>query len=282
VAPASDDLVGSKFELLIGEEPPLSDDRDLPPAATSTRWQAVKPAKVAQKPPVPGTSLSDAPVLVDGTYQTTILTGETQVFGVNADWGQRVQVDVVVAPRRGALARALDVSDTLDLQLLGAGRGRYANLQVPGLPDRSYGMADDAKRYRFAASTPTIRYTNRSQPGAVSYASVPGTQQVVLNMSSRQKKPFLVPYTLVVKVVGTAGSGKPDYVQAATPTPTPTPEPTTVAPPTTQPPVPPPTDAPSTGVPMAMVVGLAVGTLALGAVGAVVIGSLRRRRRARP
>ena len=274
VEAANDELIGAPFELLVGEEPPLGDDRSLPPADDEVRWRPMKPAKAALEPPVPGTSISDAPVLAPGTYRTTILSGETQVFAVAADWGQRVQVDVVIPPRRGALARALSVQDSLDLQLLGAGRGQYLNLQTKGLPPRSFTLVDDTQRYEVAGSTPTITYLNRSQFGAEQYAAVPGPQYAVLNMRGRQDKPFLVPYTLVVSVIGTAGEGRPEYV-AASPSPTPEPASPTPVPPVSTPPV----TSSGSGVPLPVVVGVAAGTLVLGAAGAGLALWLRRRRR---
>lgn len=281
VSAANDDLAGAKFELLVGEEPPLADDADLPPAQTRISWQKMTPARKATKPPAPGTSLSDAPVLTAGSYQTSILTNETQVFAIPADWGQRVQVALAVPPRRGALARALGGSDTLDLQLLGAGRGPYVNLPVSKLPARSYGMPDDATTYRIAGSTPTIRYLNRSQPGALAFASVPGTQYAVINLGGHFDKPFLVRYTLQVEVLGTAGTGKPAY--AGVPTPTPAPTPTTPAPSVSPTPEPSagatPAGPPSQGVAPSTVVAVAAGALVLGALAALGLVAVRRRRR---
>jgi hypothetical protein len=49
--------------------------------------------------------MSDAPTLEPGTYDLQILTGETRVFAVPLAWGERLQAEAVVAPRRGALPR---------------------------------------------------------------------------------------------------------------------------------------------------------------------------------
>lgn len=172
-----------KFELLVREEPPVPDTRDLPPASGDIDWEPMSPAKSAVKPPVAGSSISDAPALEPGTYETTILTGETQVFAVNADWGQRVQVQLAVAPRRAALARVLSFDDRFDIQLLGPMRGRYVNLIVNGLPPSSSGFLDPKKTYRVAGSTPEVRYLNRGGFGSGQYAGLPGPQYVALNMS---------------------------------------------------------------------------------------------------
>lgn len=281
VKAASGNLAGTKFELLVSEEPPVVDDRDLPPAATSTTWQKMTPAARAGKPPVPGSSLSDAPVLSPGTYTTSILTGETQVFAVQADWGQRVQAQVVVAPRRGALARTLGVSDSLDLQVLGAGRGQYERALAARLPNRSYSFASDETRYRVSAATPSITYLNRTQFDSVSYAAVPGPQYLVLNQSRRpDREAFLVPITLVVKVIGTAGQGRPEYAATATPIPTPTPTPDPSAAPSSPGPTTAPPPPSTGGVALPVVAAVAAGALVLGGAAVGLAAWLRGRRRA--
>ena len=269
----SDDLAGERFELLVSEEPPVVDDRDLPPAEGTITWQR-RAAPKATRPPVAGTSLSDAPTLSAGAYRASILTGETQVFAVPADWGQRVQVQVVVPPRTGALARVLDVSDSLNLQLIGSMRGQYVNLRVRGLPERSYTFINDDLTYRTAATSPTIRYLNRTESGSESSAAAPGPQYAVLNMSAGDERAFLVPYTLIIQVVGTAGTGRPEYESSGTPTPTPTPS--AIPPPSAEPtPVPsPPPATGSGGVPVPVVIAIGVGALLLGGLVAAV---LRRR-----
>jgi len=62
------------------------------------------------------------------------------------------------------------------------------------------------------------------------YASTPGAQYIVLSKSRvASEGQFLVPYRLIVKVIGKAGTGAPDYLAAATPTPNATPSPSATA-----------------------------------------------------
>lgn len=74
-------------------------------------------------------------------------------------------------------------------------------------------MAAADKPYITVGTTPTVQYI------VLSKSRVAGESQ------------FLVPYRLIVKVVGKAGTGAPDYVAPPTPTVTPTarPSPTAVA-----------------------------------------------------
>jgi len=266
---------GVKFELLVVEEPPIVSARHLPPSQQRLVWKRMK-AGAATKAPVAGRSISDAPVIAAGTYRTTILTGETQVFAVDSDWGQQVQVMAVVAPRRGAMARALGVQNHLDLQLIGPMRGQYVNLQVEKMPRPDTTMADDKKAFRKYGSTPTISYLNRTAAGAEASASVPGRQYLALNMAAGKDQRFLVPYTFVVKVIGTAGEGRPEYAGAPSPTPTPTPEASAFSTPTETPPA--DTGSIDGGVPILTVVGIAAGALALGAAGAGAAMLVRRPR----
>jgi Ca-activated chloride channel family protein len=269
------DLDGQRFELLVREEPPVVSTRHLDPAEPTIRWQKMKPASQRTRPPVPGTSISDSPTLVPGTYTGSILTGEKQVYAVDLDWGQRLQVQVVVPPRRGALARALSVSDSLDLQLLATMRGEYRGVSVDGLPDDTVTMLDDNASYRKSAATPAIRFLNRSASGPARYAGIPGSQYIVVSKSRvRGEKHFLVPYTLIVAVVGTAGEGAPEYATSTSPSPTVTPSPNAS---TSASPAAPPAP-PRPGLSPGAVIGVAGSALVLGAAAASGIFLLRRRR----
>ena len=266
-----DDLVGEDFELVVSEEPPLANDRHLPPVEKPT-WQSMPSARAAPAP-VPGLSVSDAPVIAPGRYSAQILSGETQVFAVPLDWGQRLQVQLTVAPRRGALARALSGGDSLRVQVLGDSRQEYVNLRATGQPTDTLVMDPDSRPYVDTAVTPEIRYTNRtdfdSRPG-----DVPGLQYVVLSKNRfGAKTPFLVPFTLDVAVIGSAGSGAPEYAAtSASPSPSPAPS--------DSPSVPPP-PASSSGVPLLTVVEVAAAALVLGVAGTAAALAVRRRRRGR-
>lgn len=261
------DLAGADFELVVSEEPPIVSDRNLVPVEKPT-WQRM-PTTPAVRAPVPGLSVSDAAVLAPGSYSAEILTGETQVYAVDLDWGQRLQVLMTVAPRHAALAKALGGGDSLRVQLLGDSRMEYVNLRATGQPQDTLVMEPDSRPYVDSAVTPEIRYLNRtdydSRPG-----DVPARQYIVLSKNLfTAKQPFLVPYTLDIAVIGTAGTGAPEYV-AASPSATPSPSDT----PTT-----PPTSPGSAGVPVGTVVAIGVGTLLIGAAGTAVVLGVRRRRR---
>lgn len=270
------DLVGATFELVVAEEPPVVSERHLPPVEKPT-WQKMK-LRSPIKAPVAGTALSDAPTLAPGTYRGSILTGETQVYAVDLDWGQRLQVQLEVPPQRGRLRRELIVGDTLLVQLLGAMRGRYVNLDAEGQPEDTITWGR-AKTYVDAETSPTIRYLNRTSFDTTEHGAFPGRQYVVLSKNNFvHKKPFLVPYTLGIKVIGTAGEGAPQYVEGtASPTPTPSASPSPTAGPATPLPQTPPTTPP--GVSLGVVVAVGAGALIFGVAGAAAVLAVRRRRR---
>lgn len=273
----SNDAFGKKFELVVTEEPPVVSLRHLPAPEATPAWRPMKEAKQPARPPVAGNSLGNAPVLEPGSYRSTILTGENQVFAVQADWGQRIQVQAVVAPRHGALARELGVTNSLDLHLFGALRGPYRSYPLTGQPDSDTSLVNDDEAYRVYGATPTVRFLNRNSY-TVQPAATPGPQYVVLNLANDVDHQFLVPYTLTIKRFGRAGDGKPTYLAPATPSPSPTPTP----PPPTTTTTPPPSNS-QQGVPVSTVVGLTAAALVVGAAG--VLGGLllhRRRRSTAP
>ena len=265
---------GHRLELLVVEEPALADATGLGRARPSPRWVEMRPGRPT-RPPLPGSSLSDAPTLQSGTYAGTVLTGEKQVFAVDLDWRQRLQAQVLIAPRTGALAGALGPSDSMDLQVFGAMRGAYDG-HVPDQPTDTPTMLDDHATYRVSVATPTIRYRNRTDL-ELAPASVPGPQYVVISKSRvAPEKAFLVPYTLVVQVTGTAGRGAPRYVSEPAASSTPVPSASTPAPSPAPPNSPRPQDR--GGRPPAAVAVLATAALMLGALVAGVALLLRRRR----
>lgn len=214
------------FELVVVEEPPVATTSGLPPEFDQARWQKMSAGKPTRGV-VPGSSLSDAPVLKPGTYAMSILTGETQVVAVDLDWGQRLQVEATVPPRTGALRRVTGLGDSLDVQTLGAVRGRYLSKTLPGEPRWTSTMTADDEAFRAGGSTPAVAYLNRVGPLAVRPAALPGRQYVALNYGYDEDGTYLLPYRLVLKVVGPAGRGAPRYASVATPTPSPSPSPTT-------------------------------------------------------
>nr|WP_260173618.1 VWA domain-containing protein [Nocardioides albus] len=211
-----DALVGKPVELLVSEEPPLVQDTyaDLPPAQDSVRWNQMKPAASPEEV-VPGDTLSNAPVVKDGTYSGELLGGETQVVAVPVDWGQQLQaqVDVNLTDR---LWKATGTSSNLNLDILGPDRTKTSpSLTIENEPEWWRDsfinlMGDDVKRFRTGATTPEIRYRNREEDTTLN-GSRAGVRFIEINMSKNVKDGVAVPYTLTLQTYGEAGGGAPEY-----------------------------------------------------------------------
>lgn len=162
------------------------------------------------------------------------MPGELQLYKVKADWGQRIQAQVTVPELAGATAEALDGIRYLDTALISPiGEDVYAvfSKKVPG---GGYTRGVLTKRGLVKGVTnKEIRYLNRN--GANNQdtgTSTPGEYYIAVSLTRKDDdKAFAIPLTLTVGLEGTAGAGKPTYVDGATPvsgdsvTPTPTAEP---------------------------------------------------------
>ena len=220
------DLSGAPFEIAVYEEAPVDPHADLPPAETSVTWTAMDSSSPTAGV-VPGTSISDAPVLEPGAYDLQILTGETQVFAVPLDWGQHLQFQAVSAPRTGALDEAMQDTATMNARVIGP--VREENSVLLGISDEPE-WADlgqsvgEGESLSAGGATPKVSYLNRTDP-EVAAAALPGYRFVEVNFSGgSDSETYLLPYTLTVDVIGTAGEGAPEYADAdglTTPVPSP-------------------------------------------------------------
>ena len=214
------EIAHTPIEIFGYEEPPLADsgNDDLPPADEGSRWSPMSPGK-AEDDTVAGTSLANAPVLDDGTYSLDIQTGETQVFAVPLDWGQRLQVQIDAELPEAALQNSGAWSG-LGAQIYGSTRSKSAVTMSGDEPaswtETAFGnmeYADDA-HWRTGAMTPTVRYLNRDANETELAGSIlPGYQYVEVNLSL-MKDGVLVPYDLTVKRFGEAGEGAPEYEES--------------------------------------------------------------------
>ncbi|WUJ71723.1 VWA domain-containing protein [Kribbella soli] len=226
------ELKGVPYELRIDEEPPVDETTSLPAAAGDPVW--VPMAGSTPREIVPGSSFPDAPLLQPGSYKTTLMPGELQLYKVKADWGQRIQAQITVPEMAGATAEAIDGIRYLDTALISPiGEDVYA-VFAKKVPGGSYTKAVLTKRGLVKAVTSKeIRYLNRN--GANNQdtgTSTPGEYYIAVSLTRKDDdKAFAIPLTLTVGLQGTAGTGKPTYVDGATPvsgdsiTPSPTAEP---------------------------------------------------------
>lgn len=288
-------LKGVPYELRIDEEPPVDSITHLPAAAADPVWTQMSASTPREI--VPGSSFPDAPLLQPGTYKTTLMPGELQLYRVKADWGQRIQAQVTVPEMAGAAAAAIDGIRYLDSALISPTGEDVFAIFAKNVPGGSYTKAVLTKRGLVKGlTTKEIRYLNRN--GANNQdtgTSTPGEYYLAVSLTRKANdKAFTIPLNLTVGVVGTAGAGKPEYVDGATPVSgesvTPTPTETPSATPSTTPsepgdsgdknragePVQGRSDS-DDGTPVALVAGLGGGGAVLLLIGGLIIARLRKK-----
>lgn len=286
-------LKGVPYELRIDEEPPVDSIANLPAAAVDPVWTQMSGSTPHEI--VPGSSFPDAPLLQPGTYKTTLMPGELQLYRVKADWGQRIQAQMTVPEMAGAQAEAMDGIRYLDTALISPTGEDVFAIFAKNVPGGSYTKAVLTKRGLVKGlTTKEIRYLNRN--GANNQdtgTSTPGEYYLAVSLTRKvNDKAFAIPLNLTVGVVGTAGAGKPEYVDGATPvsgesvTPTPTPTETPSATPSEPgdsgdknqagPPVAGRSDS-DDGTPVALVAGLGGGGVVLLLIGGLIVARLRNK-----
>jgi Ca-activated chloride channel homolog len=90
-------------EMAVAEEPPIRNLAILPDPLTSydDKGTAVEPSRPVRTI-LGGTAFSDAPVLASGTFTDSLAVGETVVYRVRLETGQRLRVTVdTPAPKSG-------------------------------------------------------------------------------------------------------------------------------------------------------------------------------------
>jgi Ca-activated chloride channel family protein len=275
------ELKGVPYELRIDEEPPVESTTTLPAAAGDPTW--VPMPGTTPREIVPGSSFPDAPMLEPGSYKTTLMPGELQLYKVKADWGQRIQAQVTVPQLAGATAEAIDGIRYLDTALISPiGEDVFAVFakKTPGTGKRAVLTKRGVTQ---GITTKEIRYLNRN--GANNQdtgTSTAGEYYFAVSLTRKDNdQAFTVPMTVTVDLLGTAGAGKPQYVDGAAPVAgdsvTPTATPSAPSGDETEAGAPVPSDKPSdSGTPYALIGGLGGGALLLVLLGVWAVVRLRK------
>lgn len=199
---------GRAVELLVYEEPPLSDyGLDLLPTPAPVPWTTLRPATRPRAVPV-GTTPTNAPVVGDGSYALSLRPGRTRVLAVPLDWDQTLQAQLDARLPAGVPAPAGITVDVLS-PLLGTSerpfaRDRPADWTVPG---------PAGGRLRTGAQSQVVSYANRnSYDASVTTEALAGIHYVLVRWSGAgEVSGPQVPATLTVRVSGEPGDGVPAY-----------------------------------------------------------------------
>lgn len=200
------------LEVLVSSEPAVTTIDGLPAAATDDDFDVQGDAPAAETFPVIGSpSFSGAPTLKPGTYTDTILGGEALFYRVDVDWGQQLVCDATIGANPDA---SFPNVVNMAVQTYGFQRGNIA--QVGGDNKDSAFYAGDKSLELHAAALP-VRYLNRTAASENQLASARAGGYycaVFANAHPAQIDGFgETPVTLTVSVVGTAGEGKPPYLE---------------------------------------------------------------------
>ena len=218
--PGSDELVGQPVEIGVYEEPPVDADAGEGPfpVADEVGWTPLRPEKDPVSGVLPGGSLAEAPVLEDGSYQVDINGGETQVFAVPLDWGQRLQAQVDMPINARVRGADTGIESGVKVSLLGPLRDTPDGLNGLSKPDdwtvtafANLWTDTSVTNYRTGAMSPTLAFGNREATHpSVKTHTLPGLQYVEVNLSLRE--PLTVPYTLTIARYSDDSVNEPVYV----------------------------------------------------------------------
>lgn len=218
----------AKVELVIREDPPITNLAELPKSLTE--WKGVKAVPGGRAAPVVGgTAFSNAAEVKAGSYRDTIAAGETLFYRIAAEPGQTIRATVDF-PQPGTESAQGSVAVTPKVRLLSPIRNT--------IHEASSGMVGEIERpTRLTTGTPQLRIRNREidikngETGSIGAATFGGDHYLAVALSPNldSESGRIMPIRLNIAVDG-APAGLPVY---ASPSPTPepsTPNPTTAAP----------------------------------------------------
>ncbi|GAA1187903.1 hypothetical protein [Nesterenkonia xinjiangensis] len=195
--------VGQPVEILVHEEPRPVRLGTLPPSDEDFdggEWQDIGRNVAGALEVTPSRSFGGAPELEPGsTYDVTIHPGETQIFRVPLDWGQRLQAEAYFPEPDEALADQLSGMGSVALMA--------ANPLRAGL-DHDSGAPSMSSSSQHRVSTGPIRWFNRES----SHAMLAGDHFLVVTADQHDSGADIsMLYRLTLDTFGEAGDGAPEY-----------------------------------------------------------------------
>lgn len=223
-------------EIVVTEEPPITNLAELPPGLSDTAVDRtpVAAAKRAESV-VGGVAFSDAPVLRPGSYLSSIVVGETLVYQVPVQPGQRLRATLdTPAPDRKWGFEGPQIG--AEVSLFSAKRAKVDVQSAEVL------AGSPAKTVRTTAGTPEIRIRNRELKNApddvreVVSAAFGGNHYVMISLRPMESDLLgvLTPIRLNIAVDGEP-AGLPVYAEQS---PSPAPSSPTASPPSSATPAP--------------------------------------------
>ncbi|USQ75683.1 vWA domain-containing protein [Ornithinimicrobium cryptoxanthini] len=206
----SEELQDGQFEMVVREEPPVSNADELPGVAPRSEWQELEPGEPVGDV-VGGSSLNDAPrIEPGGTYSSEITRGEIVFFRVPVDYGQRLQALVEFPRPTGVFADTTSgASDIADVVIVGPTRSAAEDLIARAGDLRRRAIIYDDRAVQAAVTTHEVRWANRTSGNQLGSA-LAGDYWVGVSLTSNSEVRPTVPFTLTTEVFGEV-SGEPAY-----------------------------------------------------------------------
>ncbi len=195
------------YALRVVEEPPATDVASLP-AGVSSADSTYQPPRVTGSATeiLGGDSFGSAPEIGNGRYSGSIVPGETQVFKVRLEYGQRLDVRLLTPAMSPSLREAVNFV-----------YGPFADLGVYDPTGAREPRSDGSTSSGFSAMVqpdeltvglPEVRYRNRELPTPA--ATSAGDYYLVYAVDSDSSGSYSLPFELQVQVQGTP-SGEPAF-----------------------------------------------------------------------
>ncbi len=200
------------YALRVVEEPPAADVASLPagvsPSDTDYQDPVVTGAATAV---VGGDSFGSAAEVGDGRFSGSVVPGETQVFKVHLEYGQKLDVEVLTPAMSPALRDEVNFvygpfADLSVYDPVGVRQTRSAG-------SSSSGFSASVNPDQLTFGLPEVRYRNREVSSSPT-ASVAGDYYLVYAVDAK-KDSYSLPYELRVQVRGTPG-GAPEFADDQT------------------------------------------------------------------
>ncbi|MFD1859875.1 vWA domain-containing protein [Aeromicrobium camelliae] len=200
------------LELLVVEEPEVTDLEALPKGSNSYQVPQLQ-AGGSSAEPIAGTpSFSGAPELEPAvTYSDTILTGEALFYRMPVEWGQQGVCEATF-DQSGTVAGALKGPDLLvRVDTYGSNRGAFSPVDI----EAASAYYDGTQAVTLTNATPEVAYRNREITGEVANASLAGDYYcaVFVNRSAGDaEETGEIPIRVRAEAVGDV-AGEPDYAE---------------------------------------------------------------------
>ncbi|MFC4785916.1 hypothetical protein ACT8ZV_15670 [Nocardioides sp. MAHUQ-72] len=207
---AGTDVPPGDFQLLVWEEPAVTNEAMLPEKSLSVVWSPTAADPDPQEV-VAGRTFTDAPEVSGGTYAVHVDPGEPALLRVPLTWGQHAQVEATSTTR----ARGYASVEARWFTPLGGTLGATAYSGGPEARDITLDGSGDPAGW----VTPTVAWRNREGPAKQAPAAFAGDYYLSIDTAPEDVPSDGVDVTLTVATVTDYAPKPPEYAQDPPPMP---------------------------------------------------------------